>query len=103
MTWLAFALAYAALATLALAMTPHHRAVFGGEPPAARRRVLRAGGWLLFAFSFVAAIAAQGWEVGPVLWCAELAAAGFGLTLLLAYAPRRCAFPLPILLLAAFL
>jgi hypothetical protein len=84
-------------------MTPHHRAVFGGEPPATRRRVLRTAGWVLCAVSFATAVAAPGWELGPVLWCAELAAAGFGLTLLLAYAPRRCAFPLPILLLAAFL
>ena len=103
MTSLALAVTYTALNTLALAMKPHHRAVFTRELSLARQRWLRLLGWSLLTFSFATDVAVQGWQLGPVHWLAAIAIGGFALTLLLAYAPRWCALPIAALLLLAVL
>ena len=94
MNALAALLAYAALAALALGMARHHRTVFGRELPPGRRTLLRIAGGSLLALAFAADLRAQGPELGPVAWCAQIAVTGLVLTLLLAFRPRWWAVPL---------
>lgn len=94
-------LAYGGLAALALAMKRHHRTVTGRDLAPSPRRRLRTAGWSLLIVSLAAALRAHGSEIGPVAWFAVVAAAGFTLTLLLAYAPRLWPVPLATLLLLA--
>lgn len=103
MNALAALLAYAALAALALGMTRHHRTVFGRDLPPRRRTSLRLAGGCLLALAFVADLHAQGPELGPVAWCAQLAVAGLALTLLLALRPSWWAAPLALLAVLALL
>jgi len=97
MNALAVLLAYAALAALALGMNRHHRTVFGRDLPPQRRTALRIAGVSLLALTLVVDLLAQGPELGPVAWCAQLAAAGLMLTLLLAFRPRWWVAPLALL------
>lgn len=94
-------LAYAGLATLALAMDRHHRAVFARDLGPHLRIALRAAGWSLLAASGYAAWQAHGAAIGAVAWLAGTASAGFTLTLLLTYLPRFWAAPLALLVLLA--
>lgn len=94
-------LVYTGLASLALAMSRHHRTVFNREIAPRRRLVLRTVGWLLLTLSVAAAFHTHGPELGSVAWFAVAAAAGFVLTLLLAYAPRLWSLPLAGLLILA--
>lgn len=93
MNWLAFALAYAAVTTFALAMATHHRTAFGGPPDACRQFSFRFIGCVLLALSALSALRAFGWQIGLVAWIAMLATSGFVLTLFLAFAPRLLALP----------
>lgn len=101
MTPIASLLTYGGLTALALAMPRHQRTVYARDLPDRRRVALRITGWTLLAFSFVAAVAFQGSEVGIVAWFAGFASAGFALTLLLTYAPRFWPLPLVALLVLA--
>jgi len=97
MNALAALLAYAALAALALGMNRHHRTVFERDLPLRGRTPLRIAGGSLLALSLVTDLLAQGPELGPVAWCAQLAVAGFALTILLTFRPRWWAAPLALL------
>lgn len=103
MSWLAFALAYAGLAALALAMTSHHRAVFGRPITLRLQRLHRAAGVGLLLAAGAALSREHGASVAVVVWFAQIAGAGFGLTALLAYAPRWLAAPAAALLLLALI
>lgn len=101
MNALATLFAYAALAAFALGMSRHHRTVFDRDLPPRKRTSLRVAGGSLLALALAADLAAQGPELGPVAWCAQLAAAGLTLTLLLTFRPRWWAAPLALLAVAA--
>ncbi|MCM2275429.1 MAG: DUF3325 domain-containing protein [Candidatus Didemnitutus sp.] len=94
-------LAYAGLASLALAMDRHHRAVFARELAPQLRTALRIAGWSLLVLSGGAAWRAHGAAIGAVSWLATIASAGFMLTLLLTYRPRFWVAPLALLVLLA--
>lgn len=81
-------LTYAGLAWLCLAMDRHHRQVAGGTVQPGIARLLRLAGFAALVLSFAAAIAAEGWSLGPVAWFGSLTAAGLALVLLLPYRPR---------------
>lgn len=101
MNWLAATLAYAAVLAFALAMTPHHRAVFNGPTPPRRMWALRVSGAVCSALAVAGFITAQGWQTGIVAALAALSVASFALTLLLAYRPRWIGWPVVALLVAA--
>ncbi|MGE0254800.1 MAG: DUF3325 family protein [Alphaproteobacteria bacterium] len=88
---LSFTLAYAGLAALALAMERHQRQVWRRPLAVHWRRLLRPLGWLAIAVAFAAAVAAEGWSLGPVAFTGLLALAGLALVFLLAFAPRLAA------------
>lgn len=81
-------LAYAGLAALCLGMHRHHRQVVGRSPRAGVALALRLAGNALLVLSLAAAVAADGWAVGPVAWFGGLSAAALALVLLLPYRPR---------------
>lgn len=103
MSWLALALGYAAVTCFALAMTGHHRTVFGRVASKNRARMFRLVGSILTAGALAAVVAAFGWPIGIVAWVASLSISGFVLTQLLAYAPRLVFAPVAPLLLSALL
>lgn len=90
---------YAGLAALALAMTRHHRAAFGRDASPRACLAWGAGGWALLALSLAVSLHFRGAGIGAVAWVGEISAAGLGLTLLLSFAPRWWAAPLPALFL----
>lgn len=81
-------LAYAGMAGLCLAMDRHHRQVIGRAPRRGIVVALRLAGATALVLSFAAAVAADGWALGPVAWFGGLTAAGLVLILLLPYRPR---------------
>ncbi len=81
-----FCAAFAGFATLALAMPKHARAA-GFAVARLRAQALRGGGWLLLTLSAAALIAASGWQIGLVEFCAVLTIAGIAVALLLSYRP----------------
>lgn len=85
---IAFGLTYGAFTALSLAMDRHQRDVFGRKLPAGRTRALRLLGWAALPVSLAPCILAQGWAIGPVLWCGLLSLAAGLLVLLIPYAPR---------------
>lgn len=106
MNSLALALAYAGWVALSLAMPRHQRHFLQRELGGVQQALLRPGGGLLLALSFAAAVAGEGWQVGPVTWFACLAVAGLGLVLAMPTKPRFClrlAVAAPLLVLAAIL
>jgi hypothetical protein len=84
MSVIAFLLAFAAFACLALAMPRHFQAVIGSKPASAVSLSLRVAGWLLITASLAPCIAWLGSPVGIVAWFGVLNAAAllaaFGLT-----------------------
>jgi hypothetical protein len=85
MSAIAFLLAFAAFACLALAMPRHYQAVMRRKPSPAMTLGLRIAGWVLIAASLPPCIAWLGNPVGIVAWFGVLNAAAllaaFGLTL----------------------
>lgn len=89
-----FALCYAGLSGVCLAMDRHHRQVWQRSSSVSRSRLLRVGGWLLLALSLAACIRTSGFSVGAVLWFGVLSATSLLIVVLLPSAPRafaRCA------------
>ncbi|AXQ29356.1 DUF3325 domain-containing protein [Solimonas sp. K1W22B-7] len=90
MTLVALALSYAGWVALCLALPRHQRHLLQREVGIGRQRLLRGSGAVLLALAFAAAVAGEGWQLGPVAWCACLAVAGLGLVLAMPHAPRAC-------------
>ncbi len=90
MNALALALAYAGWVAMSLAMPRHQRHLLQRDLCGAWQAILQPGGGLLLASSFAAAVAGEGWQVGPVAWFGCLAVAGVGLVLAMPHAPRAC-------------
>lgn len=85
---MAFALSYAGMAGLCLAMDRHHAQVWKRDASASTRWGLRTGGLLLLALAIVPSVAAWGATVGVVVWLGFLSAGALLLAGLLPYAPR---------------
>jgi hypothetical protein len=91
-----FVLAYCGLGAISSTMDRHDGHRYGGTEPSNRSRLrMTLLGWSGIAASLVAAVASDGWHIGPVLWLGALTASALVLTLLLHYAPRH-ALTLPI-------
>lgn len=103
MDFLAFALAFAGFASIAMGMERHSRQVFGHVPETAPRRLLMLAGWALLALSLVPALAVRGPSIGSVLWLGWLTVAGFIVGLMLSYRPRPLRLLGPALLVLAVL
>jgi hypothetical protein len=86
-----FALCYAGLSGLCLAMDKHHRQALRRSGSAAGARGLRAIGGVLLALSGVYSVIAWGASVGPIAWFGMLSAAAVLIVVLLPYAPRALA------------
>lgn len=86
---LAMLLAVAGFAGFGLSTDAHHRRWFGGKPTSAGKGVLRGAAWLALAAAFVAAIAAQGWVFGPMLWFGCIMFGAGAVFLFLNLAPAR--------------
>lgn len=81
-------LCYAGFMALCLAMERHHADLIGRKGAPGLLRALRwAGGGLLLASPWPA-MAAQGWALGLVQWCAVLMASAGLLVWLMPYKPR---------------
>lgn len=85
---LAFALSFADMAGLCLAMDRHHAQVWKRDTSTSARWSLRTLGWLLLAMALVPSVAAWGSTVGVVVWLGFLSAGALLLAVLLPYAPR---------------
>ncbi|MCY1285713.1 hypothetical protein D9M68_148380 [compost metagenome] len=97
MLWLSFACTYLAMLTLSLAMSRHHKALFGAAPSAARVLALRLGALAALVAGLLLCIAELGGEIGAVTWLCQLMLAGLLLVMLLAWR-QRWALPLAALL-----
>jgi len=91
MSFVTFALAYAGLAALSLAMNRHARAAFQRELSDWLRFALRCAGCCLLAASLILTAAGSGWPVGTVEWVGMLIASAVACALLLTYYPRAAA------------
>lgn len=91
MTAACFALSYAGLSGLSLAMGRHHEQVWQQPGSPSRCRALRLSGWLLLGVSLAACLCNQSVAVGIVEWFGMLSAAALVVILLLTYAPRTSA------------
>ncbi|WP_353611457.1 MULTISPECIES: DUF3325 domain-containing protein [Sphingomonadales] len=85
---MSFCAAFAGFAALALVMPRHARAA-GIAVDSMRAQALRGGGWLLLVLSAAALIAAAGWQIGLVEFCAMLTVAGIAAALQLSYPTRH--------------
>jgi hypothetical protein len=89
MSLVAFILALAGFAALALAMHRHYRHVRHHALGTGTQILLRLTGAGSLAASFAACIADAGWAIGPVLWLGWLTAAALTVALGLTFWPRR--------------
>jgi len=89
--FLVFALCYAGLSSLCLAMDRHYADLHGrgAEPPAPLRRRLQWGGWLALAAGLAWAMHIAGGGYGLVYWIGSLTGCGLLLIWLLPYAPHQ--------------
>lgn len=83
-----FALSYAGLSGVCLAMSRHHEHVWRQPGSVLRCRILRVSGWLLLSLSLVCCVISQSIAIGLVVWFGMLSVAALAVTLLLTYAPR---------------
>lgn len=84
MTLAVFGVSLLAWALLALGLPRHHADWFGAAPTLARRRLLRALGWLGLPAGLALSLAAHGVELGLVLWAVALMLAAMAWSLLMA-------------------
>jgi len=89
MALLGLILAIAGFAGLALAMSRHHRDVFGTPPTDRRRRRLRIAGWGLLALSLWPCLTAWGLVIGLVAWAGVLTLGALAVVLALTGRPPR--------------
>ena len=98
-------LGFSGFSALALSLDRHHRAAFRTPVPKQRVGGLRAAGWAGLALSFAAAVAAGGWDFGPVQWVGSLTGSALLVVALMAYRPgwlrtaALAALPLAVLML----
>ncbi|CAD5108121.1 DUF3325 domain-containing protein [Zestomonas carbonaria] len=97
MLWLSFAFTYLAMLTLSLAMSRHHKTLFGAAPSAGRSLLLRSGAIAALVVGLVLSIAELGGEIGSVTWLCQLMLAGLLLVALMAWR-QRWVLPLAALL-----
>jgi Protein of unknown function (DUF3325) len=88
MSSLAFALIYAGLAALGLAMNRHARDVLHRELRGAQRFALRIGGAGSLIVALFLTVARSGWAVGAVEWFGMVTAGSVIFVLLLTYVPK---------------
>ncbi|MCJ0973265.1 DUF3325 domain-containing protein [Pseudomonas sp. PS1] len=88
MNLLSFALAYAAMIALCLAIPRHHRQLFELAPPPARQRALRLLALVLLMTAAALNVAFSGWAIGLVVSLAQLMCAGLLVGLMLAWRER---------------
>lgn len=90
-SFLVFALCYAGLSCLCLAMDRHYADLHGRgtEPPPLLRRRLQWAGWLALAFGLAWAMHTAGAGYGTVVWVGSLTCCGLLLIWLLPYAPHK--------------
>ena len=84
--------AYAGMLALCQRLDRHYRQVWGKPVSRWQRLGLRAVGWLGLAISFGLCLAEWGTAMGPVAWFGVMSLAGFGLVMLLPYAPRLAVY-----------
>ena len=89
--FLVFALCYAGLSCLCLAMDRHHAQVWGREATPAARRCLGCIGWLLLGAAMLPCVRGWGGSVGIVVWFGFLSAGALLLVAGLGLAPRWAA------------
>ncbi|WP_306396022.1 DUF3325 domain-containing protein [Telluria beijingensis] len=86
-TIIVFGLCYLAMLAVCATMARHVDDLPASTWPAASRRLLRAGGWLLLAAALAPAIHYWGVSVGIAAWLGLLTFASAGLALQLTYRP----------------
>lgn len=79
---------YAAMLMLCLGLERHFKQVWGSAPAPRLRVGLRLAGWGALLVSLGLCAQAWGWAMGPVAFFGVLSLAGFGVLLILPYAPR---------------
>lgn len=84
---LSLLLSFSGFAALALSLDRHHRAAYRVGVPKRRVVSLRMAGWCGLGLSFAAAIAAAGWNFGPVQWIGSLTGAALAVVVIIAYRP----------------
>ena len=91
--WLvAYALALAGFAALSMSMTRHQRVALGALLSPARRRALRAAGFVLLAASGSWCVLRFGVGLGLVAWATLIAFAALAVILVLTFRPRWMRF-----------
>lgn len=85
---IALLLCYAGFTALCLATERHHGELLHSKPSPRRRLAWRTVGWGLLGLALWPAVAASGWGLGLVEWCAVLMLSALLLVLLLPYRPR---------------
>ncbi|MET0258126.1 MAG: DUF3325 domain-containing protein [Methylobacterium sp.] len=98
---------FAALAALCLSMNRHHAAAFTTKPSRRTQVGLRATGWAGIALCFGIAVAADGWNFGPVQWLGSLSGGALLVVALASYRPAwirpAALLAVPLALVAAFI
>lgn len=84
---LSLLLSFSGFAALALSLDRHHRAAYRVGVPKARVGSLRMAGWCGLGLSFAAAVAAGGWNFGPVQWVGSLTGSALAVVAIVAYRP----------------
>lgn len=84
MIWAVFTLVYTSLSAFALAMEPHHRALFSTAPTPRHRLLARFIGLALLVCAFWTGISAYGIAHGLTVCTVTLGIAGFAVALTLA-------------------
>jgi len=92
MIFLAFALAYAGMTALCLAMDRHHVCLFGQAPLPLRSQLLRLAGSLFLVLFIFVMIQIYGLAIGIAGAIFIMSIAGLCLIFLLPYAPRVAAW-----------
>lgn len=85
-----YALAYAGMTALCLAMEKHYvQAMRGADLPAGRKKCLKVMGWSLLALGILSSI--HGWNptIGIVVWSGFVSVAAISVVLVLSYFPTQ--------------
>lgn len=86
---LAYALAYAGMASLSLGMEKHYVQARGSDLTASRKKLFKATGWSLLILAVLPAIYGWGLTIGIVVWTGFVSLAAISVVLVLSYFPRQ--------------